>query len=199
MSEFYFHISGNVTVHPEAAIASDVLLQADPGSHLVIAAGACIGAGSVLHAHQGTLEVECGATLGTGVLIIGKGRIGARACIGSMTTIFDQSVEAEQVIPPNSLLGEPDQPGSDHDSTQRVESGQTADDPKTKNEAAAAPSDNIDAEPAADTTGIEKHQPHVVYGQASLHRMLIALFPHRQPLDNDASSPNSSASGDTRS
>jgi carbon dioxide concentrating mechanism protein CcmN len=102
----HFYISGNVTVDPSAVIAPGVLLQADPGCHLVVAAGVCIGMGSLLHACRGRLELEAGATLGSGVLLIGSGKIGANACIGSQTTILDSSIAPGQSVPPGSLVGD---------------------------------------------------------------------------------------------
>jgi carbon dioxide concentrating mechanism protein CcmN len=95
-----------VTVHPTAAIAPGVLLQADPDSQLIIGAGVCIGIGSVLHAHQGVLEISAGAILGSGVLIVGRGKIGANACIGSSVTILHPAIEPEQFVKPGSLLGD---------------------------------------------------------------------------------------------
>ncbi|HHP7245802.1 MAG TPA: transferase, partial [Elainellaceae cyanobacterium] len=66
-TEVLFYVSGDVTIHPSAAIASEVLLQANVGSRIIIGEGACIGSGSIIHAHQGILEVRSGVTLGTKV------------------------------------------------------------------------------------------------------------------------------------
>jgi carbon dioxide concentrating mechanism protein CcmN len=38
--------------------------------------------------------------------MVGKGKIGANACIGSATTVFNYSVEPGQVVPPGSILGD---------------------------------------------------------------------------------------------
>ncbi len=38
--------------------------------------------------------------------MVGKGKIGANACIGSATTVFNYSVAPGVVIPPGSLLGD---------------------------------------------------------------------------------------------
>jgi len=59
----HFYVSGNVTIHPSAAIAPGVLLQADPESQIIIAAGVCVGMGTILHAHAGILEVSQEQTL----------------------------------------------------------------------------------------------------------------------------------------
>lgn len=107
MHAIHFYICGNVTLHPNAVVAADVMLQADPGSHLVIGARASIGPGSVLHAHQGTLTVEEDAILGAQVLVVGEGCIGSGACIGAFSTLmFHIHVHEQQVIPPRSLLGD---------------------------------------------------------------------------------------------
>ncbi|WP_088891686.1 hypothetical protein [Leptolyngbya ohadii] len=106
IDDTYLLVSGNVVIHPTATIAPDVLLQADPDCQLVVAAGACIGTGSVIHAHQGKLSIEAGAIVGNGVLIVGHGTIGAGACIGAMSTIIDSSIEANAFVPPDSLIGD---------------------------------------------------------------------------------------------
>ncbi|MBD2100455.1 transferase [Leptolyngbya sp. FACHB-261] len=100
------YISGDVTVDPSVGIAPGVMIQAAPNSRIVIAAGVCIGMGSVLHAREGTLVIEAGATLGAGVLVVGQSKIGANACIGSATTIINSSVAAGEVVPPGSLIGD---------------------------------------------------------------------------------------------
>ncbi|MDJ1182393.1 hypothetical protein [Roseofilum casamattae] len=98
-------IDGDVSIDPSAAIAPGVLLIANPQSRIVIGAGVCIGMGVVLHADGGTLEVSEGAVLGAGVLLVGTGTVGARACVGSVSTVLNPSVSSEQAIAPGSLLG----------------------------------------------------------------------------------------------
>ncbi|MEH2285651.1 MAG: transferase [Nostoc sp.] len=100
------YISGEVTIHPSAVLAPGVILQAAVNSKIIIGAGVCIGMGAILQVHEGTLEVEVGANLGAGFLMVGKGKIGANACIGSATTVFNYSVEPGQVVPPGSILGD---------------------------------------------------------------------------------------------
>ncbi|HEY9647500.1 MAG TPA: hypothetical protein V6C88_14080 [Chroococcidiopsis sp.] len=97
-------VYGDVTVDETAAIAPGVLLQADPGSRLVIAAGVSIGMGAILHANQGTLEIGAEAVIGASALIIGGGRIGDRACIGASSTLVHCSVAPNQVIAANTVL-----------------------------------------------------------------------------------------------
>ncbi|MCC5613832.1 transferase [Nostoc sp. CHAB 5836] len=105
-NNFDTYISGEVTIHPSAVLAPGVILQAAVNSKIIIGPGVCIGMGAILQVHEGTLEVEVGANLGAGFLMVGKGKIGANACIGSATTVFNCSVEPGQVVPPGSILGD---------------------------------------------------------------------------------------------
>jgi carbon dioxide concentrating mechanism protein CcmN len=97
-------ISGDVTVHPTANIASGVLLHADPGSQLIVGVGACIGAGCILHAHTGTLFIGDGAILGMGTLVFGTTQVGERSCVGADSSLIDVSIAPNTVLPPNSLI-----------------------------------------------------------------------------------------------
>jgi carbon dioxide concentrating mechanism protein CcmN len=99
-------VCGDVTIHPTASIASGVILQAAPNSSIIIEAEVCIGMGAIINAYQGTIKIESGAILGSGVLIIGAGKIGTNACIGSATTIFNTSVSPLTVIVPGSIVGD---------------------------------------------------------------------------------------------
>jgi carbon dioxide concentrating mechanism protein CcmN len=103
-------VSGDVSIDESAAIAPGVILQADPNSRIIISRGVCIGMGCILHARDGTLEIEPGAILGTGVLIIGRGKIGENACIGSASTIFNASITRSQMLPAGSLIGDTSRP-----------------------------------------------------------------------------------------
>jgi carbon dioxide concentrating mechanism protein CcmN len=100
------HLDGNVSIDPSAAIAPGVLLQADADSRITIGAGVCIGAGTIVHAAGGDLDICMGACLGRGVLIIGSGTIERNACIGAGTTAIDPQIEEGAVIPTHSLLGD---------------------------------------------------------------------------------------------
>lgn len=103
-SEIY--IFGDVEIHPSAVIAAGVILQAAPGNKILIGAGACIGMGSVLNAYLGDIKIESGVILGAGVLIIGHSTIGKNACLGTVTTIFNASVDSMAILPPGSLIGD---------------------------------------------------------------------------------------------
>lgn len=194
ISNSHYYVNGNVTIHPGAAIAPGVLLQADPESQIIIGAGACIGMGAVLHAYQGILEVGESANIGTGVLIVGKGKIGTNACIGSMTTIFNCSLESGQVVAPGTLLGDSSRPTE----AQLPEILPEVVEPPNGQVAEPVSVDSAPAEVAEVTTEPQAPEPvakanNPVYGEDSLNRLLSTLLPHRQalnrPLDN---SPNSS-------
>ncbi|BAZ28271.1 hexapeptide repeat-containing transferase [Cylindrospermum sp. NIES-4074] len=105
-NNFNSHISGEVTIHESAVLAPGVILQAAVNCKIIIGPGVCIGMGTILQVHEGILEVEAGANLGAGFLMVGKGKIGANACIGSATTVFHCSVAPGQVVPPGSILGD---------------------------------------------------------------------------------------------
>lgn len=100
------YISGDVTIDPSAALAPGVILQAAPNSRIIIGAEVSIGMGTVINAHQGAIKIASGVTLGAGVLIVGTGEIGSNACIGTATTIFNNSVDSMAVIAPGSLIGD---------------------------------------------------------------------------------------------
>lgn len=206
------YVSGDVKIDPSAVIGPGVLLAAEPNSRIVIAAGVCIGMGTIIHAQEGSLEVETGAVLGAGVLIIGAGKIGANACVGSCTTILYSSIEPQQVIYPNSLIGDKSR------STVNVTTVEVTSEVKTdtKSEPPVTPSpenhdlsvDNeplkpekttdkpkvleVTSEPQPQPTQMEVEVPTnaavQVYGQLHLNRLLLTLFPHNQsfkPPDQD--------------
>jgi carbon dioxide concentrating mechanism protein CcmN len=100
------HLDGNVSIDPSAAIAPGVLLQAEADSQITIGAGVCIGAGTIVHAAGGNLDICMGVCLGRGVLIIGSGTIDRNACIGAGTTVIDPQIEEGAVIPTHSLIGD---------------------------------------------------------------------------------------------
>lgn len=195
-NSFDAYISGEVTVDPSAVIAPGVMLQASPDSQIIIGAGVCIGMGSIIHAHEGTLEVEAGAILGAGVLLVGKGKIGANACVGSTSTIWNASVAPRQVLSPGSLLGDESRQivattkgaiASQQTSVRAIAVDVTQ---------TATSTNSMEAEIVADSTESASELPQtntpIVYGQAHLNRMLSTMFPHRQalmrPLQNDPSS-----------
>ncbi len=103
------YVYGDVDIAPGVAMAEGVLLGAEPGCRLVISAGVCLGADVVIRVSRGTLVIEPGANLGSGVLVVGPGRIGHHACIGANSTVINPNVEADGVVAPKALLGDPSQ------------------------------------------------------------------------------------------
>ncbi|MBW4551337.1 MAG: transferase [Aphanocapsa sp. GSE-SYN-MK-11-07L] len=177
---------GDVKIHPSAMIAPGVLLCADPDSQILISAGVCIGLGSILRACAGKLEILEGANLGTGVLLIGKGKIGKHACVGSASTILNSDVAPGQVVAPGSLIGD----------TSRQVAGFAAIAPDSPANPNGAANDAIapagDPQPTADLNGSEalvnsslSAQPtNPVYGQGYVHQMMGKMFP-KANLTND--------------
>jgi carbon dioxide concentrating mechanism protein CcmN len=99
-----YFVSGNVIIHETAVIAPGGILEADSGYQIVIGAGVCIGLGTVIIAYGGNVEIEAGVALAPGTLVVGPVRIGHSACVGSRSTIFQQDIEAQALIPAGDLL-----------------------------------------------------------------------------------------------
>ncbi|GBF79292.1 transferase [Aphanothece sacrum] len=99
-------VIGDVTIHDGAVVAPGTILQAAPNSRIVIREGACIGMGTLLNAYEGDIEIESGAMLGAGVLVVGHSKIGKNACIGSSSTILNTSIAPGTAIEAGSLIGD---------------------------------------------------------------------------------------------
>ena len=104
IGDFRSYVCGDVVINETAAIASGVLIQADQGGKIIIAAGVCIGMGAVLHAQGGILEIGAGANLGAGVLVYGSSKIGEGACIGASSSIVRAVIAKGAIVPPCSLI-----------------------------------------------------------------------------------------------
>ncbi|GAA6615075.1 transferase [Scytonema sp. NUACC26] len=195
---FDSYVGGEVIIHPSAVIAPGVILQAAPNSKIIIGSGVCIGMGSILQVHQGTLEVEAGANLGAGFLMVGQGKIGANACIGAATTVFNCSVDSGQVVAPGSVIG---------DSSRRITvSAELVHDEKEPQLSASASSTT--SPPSTSRTELEQSQSNTesstatkaeetstkteetstnssstgtfIYGQENIQRLMFTLFPHKK-------------------
>jgi carbon dioxide concentrating mechanism protein CcmN len=193
---------GDVTVHPSAAIAPGVLLQAEEGSQIIIAASVCLGMGTVLHAYNGTLEIREGANLGAGVLIIGSGTIGSHACIGTSSTIIESSVQSQQILPPGSLLGDRSRSTQSESKSNESRSDESQSNPSTSNGASAqtplktssvadpwaSDSENSADQPAGSqqhptpnsSNGSARTAP--IHGKDYVNNLLSTLLPHRANL-----------------
>jgi carbon dioxide concentrating mechanism protein CcmN len=164
-------------VDPSAVIAPGVVLQALPGASVHIGAYVCLGAGVVLQAKAGALVLEPGASLGVGVLVIGQGRIGGDACIGTATTLINPKIESGVVIPPNSLIGD-----SSRNTQVPHANGTHA---HSQNGATSGPAHAVPMDTAT-SAGTQ-----TVYGRSQVDSLLSALFPHRQAdLSNGAGDSN---------
>lgn len=104
IGDFRSYVCGDVVIDQTAAIAAGVLIQADQGGRIMIAAGVCIGMGVVLHAQGGLLEIGAGANLGAGVLVYGTSKIGEGACIGASSSIVRAVIAKGAIVPPCSLI-----------------------------------------------------------------------------------------------
>ncbi|WP_239651481.1 hypothetical protein [Neosynechococcus sphagnicola] len=183
----HVHISGNVFIDESATLAPGVLLRADTGSRILIAAGVCIGMGTILHAHQGNLEIAEGAILGAGVLILGRGQIGANACIGSATTILNSSIPPGLVITPGSLIGDQSRPSAAGNppptlpETEGVPVGMSPATPQSEQESGAEIPPDPWAETPAPPMATENTSVNI-YGQVQLSQLLGTLMPYRQAV-----------------
>lgn len=104
--EVPFCVGGDVTLAEDVTIAPGVVLEAVPGSRLVVESQVCIGAGTIIQARQGELRLAQGANLATGVLVIGRGYIGSYACVGADSTLLNPALAEAQVVPARSLWGD---------------------------------------------------------------------------------------------
>ena len=200
LSNSQIYVSGDVTVDEGAAIAPGVILKAEPDSKIAIASGACIGMGTILHARGGTLIVEAGVILGTGVLVVGSGKIGVNACIGSGATILNPSIENSQMLAAGSLIG---------DDSRQVTATPDAPElapPPVEVSPTAPPIAQPVAEqipPPVPEPMKEERSPSpsislgIMHGQAHINTLMTTLFPHRAYFKNDENgkSPPASSSG----
>ncbi|MBR8826492.1 MAG: hypothetical protein DSM107014_01065 [Gomphosphaeria aponina SAG 52.96 = DSM 107014] len=222
---------GDVTIHSEAIIAPGVILQAAPGSKIVIRSGACIGMGVILKAYQGTLTIESGVILGAGVLVVGFGTIGKNACVGTASTIFNASVDSMAVLSPGSLIGDTSRQVGELKEAENVNSVKEKVPPPTEEEGESdsfwedhwiATEESVEnlpgpslekgetkataavkSNPNQEETAIEAAELKTevlknginsesspekgntpAIGKVYINNLLVTLFPHRQPLNN---------------
>ncbi|MEO0868053.1 MAG: hypothetical protein AAFY17_06310 [Cyanobacteria bacterium J06642_11] len=106
VSHTHYYRGGDVVIDASVAIAPGVVLRAAANASIRIGAGVCIGAGVVIQAKQGCITIEPGVSLGTGVLIVGKGHVGKDTCVGPSSTLVNPAITSNQIIPPCSLIDE---------------------------------------------------------------------------------------------
>ncbi|MBD2042426.1 carbon dioxide concentrating mechanism protein [Microcoleus sp. FACHB-672] len=192
-----FFVSGDVVIDECAAIAPGVILQADAGCRMTIAAGACVGMGAILHAHKGNLEVAAGAIIGAGVLVVGTSKIGANACIGACSTILSSDIEQEQVVPAGSVFGDssrhkvvtPETPtdtpvAGPKDSVEQ--SNPDVSETPANTPESTDPTPDADASDTTEAAAEVPAQPQTpTHGQRQLNRLMLTLFPHGQSLNRN--------------
>lgn len=196
------HIQGDVDLAPGVAIAPGVILGAAPGCRLTIAAGVCLGANVVVQARNGDLAIGVGASLGSGVLVVGHGTIGQHTCIAANSTVIDPTVGASQVVPPDSLMGDPSQSAPENRS--QSQTGQSQLDPEP-DPWVTSPNGQVaqgQVSPIASPSSFKQPSPvqadpmqpgaqngstqngSQVYGKTQVSRLLETLFPQRQALNS---------------
>lgn len=206
--DYHSYVRGDVLIDPSVAIAPGVILQAEAGSQIAIAPGACIGMGSVIHAIKGKIEIGEGVILGAGVLVVGNVSIGANACIGSATTIVNTEIARGQILPPGVLIGdqsrqvdldlEPDlkpissgyvdsdSPAASENSpasvTQSPDSTQQSQTPTSVPEKKPVPDAEISDQPEIPEIVVPPKTSPQVYGKTYINQLLVTMLPHRQPL-----------------
>lgn len=199
-SNSHVYVEGDVSIDPSAAIAAGVILRAAPGGKITIAAGVCIGMGSILHAYQGSLEVGVGTNLGAGVLIVGNCTIGVNACIGSATTIWNSSLDSGVVVAAGSVIGEKGRQMAEVSSPSTTPPVLETTDKTTPTTISTTDNNEINGQIPA-TTLVESVESPIstyedsptpthkeeesnsdtgtaVYGQGNLNRLLKTLFPY---------------------
>lgn len=180
-----YHVGGDVAIHPSAIIAPGAMLQADAEASITIGPGACIGMGAMLHALNGAIEIAAGASVGAGVLIVGQSRVGANACIGAVSTLWNASVAAGQLVSPGSVL----------EGENVMKSGPAPASPPPPQAAASASVSTADGRVVAEaqTANFEVTEdasgdPPInesgerVIGRVQLNRLMVSLFPQGSPV-----------------
>ena len=117
VSQTHYCVMGDVTVADGVMIAPGVVLQAAAGSRIEIEAGACLAGGVCIQSRGGVLTIGAGANLGANVLVIGKGSVGAGACVSAGSTLMNPTVSADALLPPGSLVSA--QPTVGHAASQK--------------------------------------------------------------------------------
>ncbi|MBW4443958.1 MAG: hypothetical protein KME10_22580 [Plectolyngbya sp. WJT66-NPBG17] len=193
VSTTHYFVSGDVTIHAGAAIAPGVLLQANPGSRIVIHQSVCVGLGSVIQAHEGTIEIGEGVIIGAGALLVGTVVVGDRACVGAGTTVMNRSIASLSIVPPGSLMVDQDnepETVEDLDLTEDVwqENGSKPQPEAQTNGAKPQPEAQTNgAKPSVEPQESDEiespaSQNGEVYGQAYVNRMLGRMFPNQRSL-----------------
>ncbi len=212
VSDTHYCVVGDVTIEATAAIASGVVLQAASGSRIVVGKGVCLAAGVCIQSRAGVLSIADGASLGANVLVVGHGSIGTNACISAGSTVINPAIEAEAILPPDTLIesstaavsppvhsthsftnsfanGKVQQPFGYSSSTNGVQSGYSV----SQNGAAqkcfqSGASQNGAIQNGNGASSLEVRPSYDrVYGRDQVSQLISTLFPHRQPLNDNSS------------
>lgn len=126
VSQTHYCVMGDVTVADGVMVAPGVVLQAAAGSRIVIEAGACLAGGVCIQSRSGVLTIGAGANLGANVLVIGKGSVGAGACVSPGSTLMNPDVGADALLPPGSLVSTQPTSGAQSSASSSPHSSQTS-------------------------------------------------------------------------
>lgn len=172
-----YYIGANVIVSTDVVIAAGAVIEAMSGSRVVVESHVCIGAGTVIQAYGGDLVLSTGVSLGRDVLILGAGKIGQKACVGADSTVINPDIQASQVLPARSLLG-------DISRASGIGNKQVPQDDQ-----AVANGNGASSLSASSTAAVPSPASTVVYGRDQVMRLVEILCPHRQPLSPNSESP----------
>lgn len=205
-------VSGDVEIHPTASLAPGVILQAAPDCRIAIGADVCIGMGVIVNASQGSVEIESGAIVGSGVLVIGECKIGNNACIGTAVTIFQTNVEAMVVVEPGAILGDNSRKLDIASAKQKEDrEGKTTPSPQSREQTSSSKNtnkqsyyyqpqnkektennvDRQDIKPPTSSTEATvapetKSNKEPVVGQVYINQLLLTLFPHNKDFNSQS-------------
>ena len=208
-----YYIGKNVEVGPNVVIAAGAVLDAAPGSRLMIEADVCIGSGVVIQVYGGDLTLGAGVNLGKEVLLVGCGAIAPRACIGAESTVMNPQIEADAVIPARSLIGDrgqplpspappaatngaqaPRQPESASEDTSQNGKSPAASTPAPPENNGASAENNGATEPSADESEASTlAAANMVYGRDQVMQLVKTLFPHRDMLNGNQNGSDDSS------
>lgn len=185
--EIPYWVVGEVIVDPSAAIAPGTLLLAEPGCRITVGPGVCVGTGAIVHGFGGNLTIDAGAVIGSAVLLLGSGKIGAKACIGASATLVNPTIEAGQMILQDSYNGSLGLEGLfEPPSPEMVATIPDAPPPLDGASDAQATNASPEAEPRVDpfqsTPNGSHSMPPIasqVYGLKAFYRLMTMLFPSR--------------------
>jgi carbon dioxide concentrating mechanism protein CcmN len=158
----------------------------------VIGARTCIGAGVVVQAQQGTLILEEGVNLGAGVLVIGRGVVGAHTCVGADSTLLNPEIGKSEVLPTGTLLGDQSRSLASAPEPSPTANGKAAQHGAAAHQSQPPPAVSETNGAQVPTEGSSSLSgAGTVYGREQITGLIQTLFPHRQPLSTANSENNS--------